>query len=60
VAVALLAMPILLPALLVIFSRWTSWDEPATPPGGLIEPKFRKRRWQDYKRWERPVPMQRW
>ena len=53
-------MPTLLPALLVIFSRWTSWDEPATPPGGLIEPKFRKRRWQDYKRWERPVPMLLW
>jgi transposase InsO family protein len=27
---------------------------------GLIEPKSRKRRRQDYKRWERPVPMQLW
>ena len=26
----------------------------------LIEPKSRKRRRQDYKRWERPVPMQLW
>lgn len=27
---------------------------------GLIEPKSRKRRRQDYKRWERPVAMQLW
>jgi transposase len=27
---------------------------------GLIEPKSRKRRHQDYKRWERPVAMQLW
>jgi Integrase core domain len=27
---------------------------------GLIEPKSRKRRRQDYKRWERPAPMQLW
>ena len=27
---------------------------------GLIEPKTRRRRRQDYKRWERPVPMQLW
>jgi transposase len=27
---------------------------------GLIEPKSRKRRRQDYRRWERPVPMQLW
>ena len=27
---------------------------------GLIEPKPRKRRRQDYKRWERPVPMLLW
>jgi transposase InsO family protein len=27
---------------------------------GLIEPKSRKRRRQDYKRWERPVSMQLW
>jgi transposase InsO family protein len=27
---------------------------------GLIEPKARKRRRQDYKRWERPAPMQLW
>jgi transposase InsO family protein len=27
---------------------------------GLIEPKSRRRRRQDYKRWERPVPMQLW
>jgi transposase len=28
--------------------------------GGLIEPKSRRRRRQDYKRWERPVAMQLW
>jgi transposase InsO family protein len=27
---------------------------------GLVEPKSRRRRRQDYKRWERPVPMQLW
>jgi transposase len=27
---------------------------------GLIEPKSRKRRRRDYKRWERPVPMELW
>ncbi|HWG65124.1 MAG TPA: IS481 family transposase [Streptosporangiaceae bacterium] len=27
---------------------------------GLIEPKSRRRRRKDYKRWERPVPMQLW
>jgi transposase InsO family protein len=27
---------------------------------GLIEPRSRRRRRQDYKRWERPVPMQLW
>jgi hypothetical protein len=27
---------------------------------GLIEPKSRKRRRQDYKRWERPAAMQLW
>jgi transposase InsO family protein len=27
---------------------------------GLIEPKSRKRKRQDFKRWERPVPMQLW
>jgi transposase InsO family protein len=27
---------------------------------GLVKPKSRRRRRQDYKRWERPVPMQLW